>query len=63
MRDERGSVEVDYTSLEAASEAVSVRSNDAGAAVSIKTAIRVSSDLWNRKGVRYCHWKSNTARR
>jgi thymidylate kinase len=60
MRDERGSVEVDYmVPSSSAREAVSVQSNDAGPAVSNKAAIRSLFRSLEQKGVRYCHWKSN----
>jgi thymidylate kinase len=60
MRDARGFVEVDYTvPPSSAREAVSVQSNDAGPAVSSKTAIQSLFKSLEQKGVRYCHWKSN----
>ena len=60
MRNERGSVEVDYMVPSSSTrEAVTVQLNDAGPAVSNKAAIRSFFKSLEQKGVRYCHWKSN----
>jgi thymidylate kinase len=60
MRDERSSVELeDIVPSKWAREAVSAHSNDAGAAVSSRAAIRNLFKSLEQKGIRYCHWKSN----
>jgi len=60
MRDERGSVEVDYMVPSSfAREAVSVQSNDTEPAGSSKASIRSLFNSLERKSIRYCHWKSN----
>ena len=60
MCNERGSVEVDYAlPSNWARETKSAQSNDAGPATSGKAAIRSLFNSLERKGVRYCHWKSN----
>ena len=60
MRNERGSVEVDYMVLSSfAREAVSVQSNDTEPAGSSKAVIRSLFNSLERKSIRYCHWKSN----
>ena len=60
MRHERGSVELNHmVTSNAASEAASVQSNDAGPTVSNTAAIRSLFKSLEQKGVRYCHWKSN----
>ena len=60
MRRESGSVEMDdMAPPNWAREAASVQSHNAGSAVSSKAAIRGLFSSLERKGVRYCHWKSN----
>jgi thymidylate kinase len=60
MRYEAGSVKVDdRVSSNCVREAASLQSEDEGPAVSSNAAIRSLFSSLERKGVRYCHWKSN----
>jgi thymidylate kinase len=60
MRHETGSVKVsDLVRSNCPREAVSVQSAQAGAVVSNKATIRNLFGSLEKRGIRYCHWKSN----
>jgi thymidylate kinase len=60
MRYETESIKLgDRDSSNRTREAVPVQSDDAVPAVRSKAAIRILFSALERKGVRYCHWKSN----
>src|SRR5258707_11733352 len=60
MRHETGSIEVgDLVRPNCPREAVSVQSEQARPAVSSKVVIRNLFGSLEKKGIRYCHWKSN----